>query len=376
MIKKSQKQPSYFEGMDIGDELPIINREGIHVKFEKSSNESGNIIVDVGDKVHRAFEIEYDYDNFPTMREQFIKKIRYLFLRDFSIPDFQNDDLKDTQLNLIKHLDLGYGLKIVKTDYNDVTSIFADIQKSNGEEGEEPRNPEEILPEGTLKDFIYTIYVTRDGHQTPMGIFAIPFAYADEVYDLNTLDEIREFFIDLAETQLNAPIKELAKLRGDADTTPFERLDNGLLNSKDILDFYNAESQKFEPGSPELKTLQQNVSGLINKLHQGENVTKQDLKMSFTRPMATKRPEYVKDYRRTILMSRLNKDINKVEQMFESRIKSESDEGKIAKIRSYYFDMKRNVSDLLVEMDKTKDIQPLISDINVLLTKASDFIKK
>ena len=84
----------------------------------------------------------------------------------------------------------------------------------------------------------------------------------------------------------------------------------------------------------------------------------------------------MKDYRRTILMSRLNKDINKVEQMFESRIKSESDEGKIAKIRSYYFDMKRNVSDLLVEMDKTKDIQPLISDINVLLTKASDFIKK
>ena len=370
-IKKSQKQPSYFAGMEIGDEVPIVNRDNIAVKFEKTSNESGMIHIDVKGHAQRAFEIDYDFDKFPTLREQFIKQIRYLVLRDFSIQDFQNDDLKDTKLNLIKHLDLGYGLRIVKIAYKDVPNYIKQVSKQQGRDEEVPSDPSQLLPKETLKDFIYAIY----RGDTILGVFAIPFNVADEVYDLNSLDDVRDFFIELVEGQMKTPIEEIAKSNG-IDAKPFARLDNGLLNSRDILDFYNEQAAKLDPGSKEMKVLQNNVNGLIHRLHSGDNITKEDLKMSFTRPSVINKDKHIKDYRRMILESKLNRDIARVEQMFETRLKSEHDVPKISELRKYYFDMKKKVSDLKMAMDDAKDVQPIISDINSILEKAADFIKK
>ena len=370
-IKKSQKQPSYFAGMEIGDEVPVINRDNINVKFEKTSNESGVLHLSIKGRIERSFEIEYDFDRFPTLREQFIKQIRYLFLRDFSIPDFQNDDLKDTKLNLIKNLDLGYGLRVVKIPYNEVPTYLKQVKQQQGGEEEIPSDPSQVLPKDTLKDFIYAIY----SGDAMLGIFAIPFKMADEVYDLNTLDDVRDFFIELVETQMKAPIETVAKMAG-GQGKPFTRLENGILNAHDILEFYNEQSAKLEPGSASLKTLQVNVNGLIRRLHNGENVTREDLKMSFTRPSVINKDKHVKDYRRMILESKVNRDVARVEQMFESRLKSEHNVPKISEIRKYYFDMKKKISDLKIAMDEAKDIQPIISDINALLEKAVDFIKK
>jgi uncharacterized coiled-coil DUF342 family protein len=148
------------------------------------------------------------------------------------------------------------------------------------------------------------------------------------------------------------------------------------LNAKDILDYYNEKSKELDPASPEAKQLKQRVENLIRKLHQGEEVTKEDLKMSFTRPSVTKNVEYVKDYRRTIQLTQLEKASARVEVMFEQRLKSETDESKIAKIRSYYFDMKKKISDVKAAMEGSKDISKNISDINGILEKAADFIKK
>lgn len=382
MIKKAQKQPSYFEGMEIGDELPIISRDNIQVKFEKSSNESGIIHLNIEGKIQRSFEIEYDFENFPTMRSQFIKRIRYIFLKDFSIADFQNEDLLDTKLNLVKNLDLGYGISVVKTSLDDVSKIATEMKKLSGDPNSDmPTDPSEMLPKGTLKDFIYTIYFNKDGKRVPLGLFAIPFVSADEVYDLNTFDDIRDFFIDMMETSVNTSIKEFSKMlhekHGVSEVAgAFERLDSGNLDAKDILSFYNEQSATMQPGSPELKNLHKRIENLIRRLHDGEHITKEDLKMTAARPEMPKNVEYVKDYRRTIQLTQLEKAIGRVVQLFDDRIKNEKSESKIAEIRSYYFDMKSKISDLKSAMDETKDISKIISDINSILQNATDFIKK
>lgn len=378
LIKKAQRQPSYFDGMEIGDELPIIHRDNISVKFEKSSNESGMLHVDVQGKIKRDFEIEYDFENFPTLREQFIKKIRFLFLRDFSIADFQNEDLKDTKLSLIKNLDLGYGLKIVKTNIEEIGNISREMKKMEGIPDDDS-SPQ--LPKETLKDFVYTIYMEKNGKNVPLGFFAVPFNLADEIYDLSNLDEIRDFFIDLTETSLGRPIGEFAKeLQAKHNITDvagaFERLDSGHLSDKDILDFYNDQSMELKPDSIEAKQLRQRVENLIRKLHQGDFVTREDLKMSFTRPSVTRNVEYVKDYRRTIQLAQLEKSINKIEAMFEQRLKIENNEKNINDIRKHYFDMKKKISDQKAAMEGVKDITKQINDINSILENAADFIKK
>ncbi len=382
LIKKAQKQPSYFEGMEIGDELPIITRDNISVRFEKSSNESGIIHLNVSDKINRSFEIEYDFENFPTMRSQFIKRIRYIFLKDFSIPDFQNEDLLDTKLNLVKDLDLGYGISVVKTRMEDVPGILSNMKKMAGDpNADTPTDPSEILPKGTLKDFVYTIYFNKDGKKIPLGCFAIPFESADEIYDLNTFDEIRDFFIDVMESSVHSPIEEFAKSLQEKHGVKelagaFERLDSGNLDANDLLNFYNETAKNLQPGSREMKNLHQRVENLIRRLHEGESITKNDLKMSASRPEMPKNVEYVKDYRRTIQMTQLEKAIGRVTYLFDQRIKTEKDESKIAEIRSYYFDMKNKISDIKSGMEGVKDISKPISDINVVLQNATDFIKK
>lgn len=382
MLKKAQKQPSYFEGMEIGDELPVITRDNIQVKFEKSSNESGIIHLNVAGKVSRSFEIEYDFDNFPTMRDQFIKRLRYIFLKDFSILDFQNEDLLNTKLSLINNLELGYGISVVKTSIDKLPAVAQEMKRLSGDPNAEiPTDVSEMLPKGTLKDFIYTIYFNKDGKKVPLGIFAIPFESADEIYDLNTFDEIKDFFIDMMETSVNRSIEEFAKELHEQHGVKevagaFERLDSGNLDSKDILNFYNEQSQNLKPGSPELKQLHSRVENLIRRLHEGEAITKEDLKMTAVRPAITKPTEYVKDYRRTVQLAQLEKAISKVVFAFDDRLKHEKDESKIAKIKSYYFDMKNKISDIKASMEEVKDISKQISDINVLLKNASDFIKK
>ena len=381
LIKKSQKQPSYFDGMHLGDELPIITRDNISVKFEKSSNESGIIHLHIGNKLDRSFEIEYDFQNFPTMREQFIKRIRYIFLKNFSIADFQNEDLQDTKLKLAKDIDLGYGLRVVNTNISDVVRIATEISKLSGNPDEVPTDPSELLPKGYLKDFVYTIYIKKDGKSVPLGFFSIPFDMADEIYDLSTFEDIRDFFIDLTEDSVGQPIEEFSKSlqekHGIKDVAgAFERLDNGNLNSKDILDFYNEKAAELKPGSNELKKLHQSVESLIRRLHQGESITKDDLRILSTRPIASPRTEYVKDYRRTIQLSQLEKSIGRVVYLFEEKIKNEKDESKIALIKNYYFDMKNKIADLKLGLDESKDISKIISDINVILQNAADFIKK
>lgn len=382
MIKISQKQPSYFEGMEIGDELPIINRDRMKVNFEKSSNESGVLHINIDNKIDRAFEIEYDFDNFPTMRERFIQRIRYLFLRDFSVPEFQNDDLQDTKLNLIQDLDLGYGLRVVKTEMGKIPSIARDIKRLQGETEEGiPNNASDFLPKGTLPDFIYTIYAKNGAKNIPLGFFAIPFSLADEIYDLNTLDEVREFFIDLAESQMHMPISQFAESLKEKHNIQdiagaFQRLDSGNITSQDILKFYNENIKDLKPGSQESKQLIQKTENLINRLHSGESITQKDLEMNFAKPIEVKNVEHVKDYRRMILLSGIEKKINAMEIEFEQRLKSETDEANISKIKNYYFSLGDSISNIKEKIDETKDIQPLISDINELLEKAKDFIKK
>lgn len=377
----AQKQPSYFEGMEIGDELTIINRDRIKVKFIKSSDESGQIEVELDGQVRRAFEIDYNFENFPTMKERFIQRIRYLFLKDFSIPEFQNADLQDTKLSLLNNLDLGYGLKISKTNPDEVPGIAQEISKEKGEGEEVPTHPSQLLPKGYLPDFVYTIYAKKYKGTAPIGFFAIPFELADEIYDLNSLDDIREFFIDLTEDQIGIPIEKLAKtlqekFKSTDSTGAFERLDSGHLTAGDILNFYNEKSKTLKPGSVELKNLTHHVNDLIRKLHDGETVTKEDLEESHVQLPPAKNVEHVKDYRRMILLSGLEKNINKVEALFEQRMKTETDEIKIAQIKKEYFALKNSISEMREKLDEATNIQPIINDINKLLEKASDFIKK
>jgi len=381
MKRHSSKNPSYFESMDIGDKITVINRDRLKVVFVKSTNESGQVNINVDGQDRKSFEIDYDFENFPALREKFIKKIKYLILRDFSIPEFQNEDLLNTSLKLIDSLDLGYGLKLKKTKPSNVSAVVKEINKGNGEQGDVSNNPADLLPKGYLPDFIYTIYASKDGKQTPIGVFSIPFDLADEIYEINNSDDMREFFIDLAEEKLGAPIEEFSRSLTGQTNVPdspgsFERMDSGHLSAQDVLNFYNDKSQSMDPGSQELKGLVHQVNDLIRKIHDGDTVTKEDLLATTKILPTTQKMSPVKDYRKMILLTGLEKKINAVEILFEERLKAETDESKVAVIRKQYFDLKNAVSLAKEKIDETKDIQPIISDINKLIENASDFIKK
>lgn len=377
MIKLAAKQPSYFDGMEIGEELSIINRDRFKLNFTKTSSESGLVDLNVDDRIKRSFEIDYDFDNFPSLKERFARRLRYLLLRDFGITQIQNEDLADTKLGLIENLDLGHGFSVVKIDPSDVPALAKEISGGNQET---PEDPSKILPEGYLKDFVYVIYGTKNKKMVPLGFFAIPFQMADEVYDLHNLDDVRNFFIDLAEDQIGTSIggfKELLKDKVDQDQSgAFERIDTGHLSQQDILTFYNEKSKDLADNSPEKKRLVSHVNQLIQKLHDGETVTKADLMAAPIEFQTMPSSEPIRDYRKTIMLSRVKKNIYQVESLFEQRLKTEKDENRIAAIRGYYFELKEQLSDQQIKLEEAKDVQPIINDINSILQKAADFIKK
>jgi hypothetical protein len=378
MIKLAGRQPSYFDGMEIGETVPIINRDRFKLDFTKTSEESGRVDLNVDERVKRSFEIDYDFNNFPSLKERFVKRLRYLLLRDFAITQIQNEDLSDTKLGLIDNLDLGYGFKVVKIDPSQAPEIARSLSSNQGQEV--PDDPSQVLPQGYLPDFVYAIYGSKNQKQVPLGIFAIPFQMADEVYELHNLDDVRSFFIDLAEEQIGAPIsgfKELLKDNVDQDGSgEFERIDTGHLSQKDILDFYNEKSKDLPDNSPEKKRLISHVNQLIQKMQDGETITKSDLLAAPIEFPVMPSSEPIKDYRKTIMLSRVKKNIYQIESLFEQRMKTEKDEGKISAIRQYYFDLKEQLSDQQIRLEEAKDVQPIIKDINQILENAANFIKK
>ena len=187
--------------------------------------------------------------------------------------------------------------------------------------------------------------------------------------------------MDLAEDEFGMTVSQFSKYLHEQYGVEnvagaIEKINSGHLDSKDILNYYNEHAKDFKPGSPELKRLHQKIESLIQKLHNNEVVTEEDLKSSGARPTPAKNVEYVKDYRRMIQTTQLDKAIGRVIYLFDQRLKSEKDQAKIAEIRRFYFDMKNRISELKSVMDEQKDISGTISDINAILENAADFIKK
>ncbi len=384
MKKISTKNPSYFEGMKIGDRVDLFKSSDSRLSFVKTSNDSGNLELISNNSLVSEMEINYDFENFPTSKDSFIKKIKYLALNDIfkdepHIDMLKNDDLKDTKLNLINSINLGYGIRVIRKTPSEIIAIAKEMNADTRFTDKIPTNIKQIFKDGYLPDFIYTVYAMDGDSLMPVGFMEIPFDLADEIYDFKNIDEIRDFFIDIVEDQFGASLSNVSKkihefLKIESVAGPFEKIGNDSLTAADILKYYDENSRALN--ATELKHLNKKVNSLIEKLNSGDAITKNDLESNFVERPSMPHRENVKDYRKMILMAKLNKAIDAVEIGFENTLKSTADEIKINSIKKYYFEIKREITERLSEIDISRDYQSIISDVYGILEKAQFFIKK
>ncbi len=399
-----KENTSYFDGMEVRDDVSVLSNMGISVKFKKLSGGSGTFIVSEGDKMVGETIINKNFQDFSDDKKGFVRELRFLLLNQpeigtgqlgYIFKKLKEDDLKKSRLRFGDEYDLGHG--VIAERFKDKNTI-QQFQKEGIE---------------FFSDFIYRFALVDPKTNSKHYLSVIPVSYEDidEIYHLKTADQIRGFLTSMFEETERAPInfivkkyleqiveKELRKSNPDMSPEDLEkaikdgvavRLSDSVsydpdpenISYQDIIDYNKAKKKELGEDTREFKNIEKHLVNLIKRIQKGESVSESEMK-SLPRDRKSRPAMSMPLGRMEILLSQLSRKLSMLAMDVSSQLTflSESNKTKeYSELSDKYKESRKQIKELrsvLTDESDTSKKMDLLEQINLIIQNTSDFIKK
>ena len=349
-------------------------------------------------KEDEDYPFRFRFEKFPKNREDFLNRVRYVFLSQIlSDEELENSAISKTALETIPAdgINLGHGFYVKNVPESQVAKYRDDFLRASGRTQEEisqlPTDAKEIVPQkgrdernAYLKDFLYTFFFKNGDNLIPIvRPFSLTFhSMADDIYDLKTTGDIRDFFIEILEDVLGQRIDEGEKrlreqygMEGGFEG-PLKKM-GSKMDLHDIFDLYH-EKLEASQDDDESEHIKDKTEKIIKSLQRGDTITKSEAERIYKEPSTQDFDHQVPtiSFRDKVEDAKLEREVNRIEHEIETKTKATPDQQKRYEMKVYLDNFREKIMNLRIEMKKSKESSSFREEVRREIEEAKNFTQK